>query len=216
MEPSAENVTYHVYCQEEVAQKLLTSGQIQWLGRQFKVSVEYQQGRFLIHRNNVGIQQHQQAKHMLIQMIKQVSPTPQNFQWFWTSQRGPLPFDPDSNVSIEKAFHQGVPGIVLNIKDKLYNIDLQNFQQVGVSGGIPRPIMRVPPYNPNAQPVWIFTEGNRDRNLPSNLSQSIEKAFQAGQPTCNINFNRENFTVEFSSMTMSSQREKKEFYLRRA
>mmetsp|Transcript_32271 Transcript_32271/g.32009 ORF Transcript_32271/g.32009 Transcript_32271/m.32009 type:complete len:158 (+) Transcript_32271:20-493(+) len=136
---------YNVYCTEEIAKVLQSSGQISWLASQYSIHIDYQQGRFIITGRETPVQAQQQAKHMLISLIQQQSVPKSAFQWFWFNGKSYSPYDPDSNQKIEDAFQSQQPALILEIMGKLYNVNLMQFAQSPISGKFWRPIIRQPP-----------------------------------------------------------------------
>ncbi|CAG9311518.1 unnamed protein product [Blepharisma stoltei] len=211
---SGERV-YNVYCSEEIARLLQTSGQLQWLESQYQVKVDYQEGRFLLTGRDTPVQAQQQAKHILISLIQQSSIPKSAFQWFWFNGKSYSPYDPDSNQKIEDAFQSQQPALILETFGKLYNINLIHFAQSPLTGKIWRPIIRQPPpmmrrpENRREFTSWTYDDKGKIKPFSREIVMKLEEALKTGTNNVDIRMGSSEFVINLERMEMHNKKTKR-------
>jgi hypothetical protein len=203
--------TYIVYCNSEQAQQIISSGETQKISRMFGVGVEYKPGFFLIHRQDANKYSHQSAKHMLIMTIQQTLPTNPDFQWFWFNGHYWRQYDSDSNQKIEDAFQQRLASALLNVSNKVYQIDLRRMVQSSNDGRfwnimrtpLPQPTQTQPPFKKKRAPRgWAYRANNYWRNVPATVSDEIDSQISEGKRVFTVSFEGEDYEINLDEKVM--------------
>lgn len=182
---------YLVFCSEARMQELAATPWIQELETECHVRIQPIPGGFLIHRQNASVQVQQQCKHLLINLVKSGAVT-NAAQWFWFNGRSFVPYDAEISAAIERSFQSGNMYLIIEVRGKPYQIDINKWRQTDMSTRMWRPITRNPMPGASQQPQpgpqgWCINDRNVWRRVPDDLSEALTTATRSGQTELQVN-----------------------------
>ena len=200
-----------VFCNEAKAKELQASQLVHELETLFRTSIQYQTGAFLIQRRELTPSLQQKCKQSLVHLVNTYSSTP-GVQWFWRNGRSFVPYDAASASHIEQAFIDKRRYLILEIRGKPYQIDLEMWTQTDLGSQRFRTIMRAP-LQTGKQPLWGYWTEAGFQALSAENGQILTQAVQSRRPFVTLHVSDKDMKADITRLLLQDETSKKEFRL---